>query len=233
MSVVRLTRKNLRTIPELEESVKEVDVSCNFIASLSATCLVGHRLLTHLYLNCNELSRLPDFGEVSGQLEVLHLNNNKISSIDNMERLTKLRVLNLRANRITELGGLSNNTSIEWLSVSGNMISTIHVDQLGCCRSLRFLGLFANLLASFANVCTLLTTCVNLEEATVGRNPFCGGLSLARSPIDAHIAAVNRKAPDVTNDRTGCLVGEQSADDCRRKLLALCPRMARLDMHTV
>lgn len=89
-------------------------MSCNFITGVPSGCLDRYRFLTHIYLSCNDLTGVPDFGAVSKQLEVLHLNNNKIGSIENMERLTRLKVLNLRANKITSLGGLSNNTAIEW-----------------------------------------------------------------------------------------------------------------------
>jgi protein phosphatase 1 regulatory subunit 7 len=123
MIVARYKRRNLREIPECQTDAEELDVSCNFLSAVPGSHLAAYQFLRRLYLSCNELTEVPNFGCVAKQLEVLHLNNNKIESIENMERMTRLKELNLRGNRITELGNLSNNTQIEWSAYLKNLIN--------------------------------------------------------------------------------------------------------------
>lgn len=121
------------------------------------------------------------------------------------------------------------------LSLSSNAVSCIHIDQLGFCQTLGFLGLFGNQLASLPEVMSLFKLCVVLKEATVGGNPFCGGLKLSLSRFTA-VSLMNRKQTDndvssLSEQSRHCLIGSKLY--CRRKLLESRPGIEWIDMDKV
>ena len=108
------------------------------------------RNLQEIYLvnnkkGANELRFIPDCGALTN-LKILHLNNNKITTMKNSNTLTNVEQLDLRSNKIHTLQEFFSLNKLRWLSLSSN-----HLDDLEFLPnlvSLKYLGLFANFLSA-------------------------------------------------------------------------------------
>lgn len=93
---------------------KELHLSFNFIPELPQGTLKGFNALTVLSLTCNCLTGIPAELKCVQALTELHLSNNQIRVIENLETLVGLRHLNLRCNRIRCISNLNSNVSLQW-----------------------------------------------------------------------------------------------------------------------
>ena len=86
--------------------------------------------VTHLKLNYKgvETKDLELIGELTS-LEELELYNNKIDTIQGLDKLTKLEELQLGDNQITKIEGLEKLTKLEILDIYKNKIPRSQIDQ--------------------------------------------------------------------------------------------------------
>ena len=86
--------------------------------------------VTHLKLNYKgvETKDLELIGELTS-LEELELYNNKIDTIQDLDKLTKLEELQLGDNQITKIEGLEKLTKLKILDIYKNKIPRSQIDQ--------------------------------------------------------------------------------------------------------
>jgi Leucine-rich repeat (LRR) protein len=90
---------------------------------------------------------IPQCFQKLHELEVLLLNNNKITALENLENLAKLKRFEIRGNRLTALGGIKGLVNLEYLTVSCNSIGKVEYSDLADeYPKLTELGLFGNYL---------------------------------------------------------------------------------------
>ena len=94
----------------------------------------------------NNLESIPEIINSFIELNILVLNNNKIETISNLEKLIKLEKLELRGNKIKKVEGLNNLKNLTKLTLSCNLITNIEENDLPQIDSLFELGLFGNYL---------------------------------------------------------------------------------------
>ena len=94
----------------------------------------------------NNLESIPEIINSFVELNILVLNNNKIETITNLEKLIKLEKLELRGNKIKKVEGLNNLKNLTKLTLSCNLITNIEENDLPQIDSLFELGLFGNYL---------------------------------------------------------------------------------------
>ncbi|BFZ17225.1 hypothetical protein BsWGS_20264 [Bradybaena similaris] len=156
-------------IPEL--------VSCANITSLD----VSHNRLETLA----PLSYLPNLGE-------LFASGNRLKKTDDLTKCKKLQEVDLSRNQISDLSGLANLPNLQILDVSHNRIKTLNsviklraleelninnndVEELSCVGSLfpslQVLLACDNKISKWEDICSL-SSCVELVELCVDRNPF-------------------------------------------------------------
>ena len=111
--------------------------------------------VTHLKLNYKgvETKDLELIGELTS-LEELELYNNKIDTIQGLDKLTKLEELQLGDNQITKIEGLEKLTKLEYLYLDDNNIIYEIIDYLSILPNENFLK---NVLLKLEN---------NLQEIT-------------------------------------------------------------------
>ena len=96
--------------------------------------------------SANNIKRLPDFTNCTS-LKILHVNKNQITSIDRQfQNSYKLEVVDLNDNHISmiEENPFSNSTEIKEIHLSHNLISNIHDDIFQNIKSLNFIDLSFN-----------------------------------------------------------------------------------------
>ena len=153
---------------EIESAFKEIDVlneasvlqlsgaeSLEVVESLSFCIDTTTEGLAHLgylvpnlrelVLDGSHLVSFRDFGTSLKLLEVLHLRNSRVRDMDGIGALCALRELYLESNSIQDLTPLAMHDTLELLCLENNQVHELsEVDQLGTCRSLRFLTLANN-----------------------------------------------------------------------------------------
>lgn len=110
------------------------------------TCLTN---LVHLYLNNNNLIKVPDLCHLLN-LEVVDISNNRVKHLNifNLKRLNKLYAQNNAINSIDTLAGLVN---LKFIDLSYNQISYIN-DVFSDCVNLKAVNLTGNKLASVPDI---------------------------------------------------------------------------------
>ena len=81
-------------------------------------------------------------------LEILILNNNKISKIENLDEMNNLYRLELRSNRIEEFENLKSLENLKFLTLSCNIIKELKTENIGNCYKMEELCLFGNYLGN-------------------------------------------------------------------------------------
>ncbi|MBN1766692.1 MAG: leucine-rich repeat protein [Sedimentisphaerales bacterium] len=127
-----------------------------------------------LSLHANKLTKIAGLENLA-DLRILHLNDNRIRRIENLDRLKHLRVLDLRSNRIDKLENLEALTDLRHLYLDHNRISKIEnldtltrltvlevydnqiqkLENLSGCTQLRVLNFYFNQISSLENLDTL------------------------------------------------------------------------------
>lgn len=116
-------------------------------------CLNNLKILN---LTANNIESIPCIINQFINLEILILNNNKIATIENIDKLNNLIRLELRSNKISNINNLGNNSLIneinsnsiypklKILSLSCNLIKEIDINNIPNLDSLKEFGLFGN-----------------------------------------------------------------------------------------
>lgn len=153
-NILFLNQKNLS---DKNYSIKEFSVIKNYLNTSELSKILNFTFLsfvntTYINLTANELNFIPSEFSNLLNLEILILNNNKISKIENLENLSKLKRLELRSNRIKEFSGLENKQQLEILTLSCNLIKQIEEEKFYDFPSLKEIGLFGNFLGDEKNM---------------------------------------------------------------------------------
>lgn len=77
--------------------------------------------LIYLHLNNNKINKITNVNCLK-KLEYLFLSNNRVKKIENLESLSILRDLDLSNNKIKKVENLENLTSLLFLDLDGNLI---------------------------------------------------------------------------------------------------------------
>jgi Leucine-rich repeat (LRR) protein len=108
------------------------------------TVILDDREITHLNLEDNQISIIPEWITELSQLKVLSLGKNCLTNIDVLTRLPSLEILHISNNNITELpAGISRLKRLRRLFANGNQFSHL-TDELCELTELRMLLLADN-----------------------------------------------------------------------------------------
>lgn len=150
--IVTCVKANLEVVPiTLNPSIQTLNLRENKIKT--ATSFVFYASLHYLDLSHNELFNIPSkCFESQKELEELHLNNNRLSSLTNFTfvGLKSLKILNLRHNYLLDLPDrfFRHLTQLKELDLGQNRISRIDPAAFENLASLRVLYLHDNQLKS-------------------------------------------------------------------------------------
>ncbi|GAQ90822.1 hypothetical protein KFL_006890070 [Klebsormidium nitens] len=103
--------------------------------------------LKEVSLHQQDIERIEGLGQLCRQLEILYLQNNLISKIENLERLKELNYLNLAVNNITRIEGLERCESLRKLDLTVNFVDKaglLTIQRLRTNAALRELYLTGN-----------------------------------------------------------------------------------------
>ncbi|XP_018563628.1 leucine-rich repeat and immunoglobulin-like domain-containing nogo receptor-interacting protein 2 [Anoplophora glabripennis] len=173
--VVQCERSKLDVIPiTLNPAIQRLVLRSNKIKTVDAS-FQFYRDLQYVDLSNNHLVNIPTKSFLHQEkLQELHLNKNKLSSINNrtFQGLKSLTVLNLRENFLEELsrGLFSILPKLEELNLGQNRISKIDAPAFDGLLSLRVLYLDDNLLSSVPT--PSFPVLGSLAELHVGLNAF-------------------------------------------------------------
>jgi hypothetical protein len=85
----------------------------------------AHKQLKVLLLNHNQLQTFsPKLAQLPN-LEILNVNDNQISTLENLDNLTQLKSLEIAYNKVSKLAGLENLGNLQALNVSNNRIEKL------------------------------------------------------------------------------------------------------------
>ncbi|XP_060518349.1 insulin-like growth factor-binding protein complex acid labile subunit [Cylas formicarius] len=173
--VVQCERSKLDVIPiTLNPAIQRLVLRNNKIKTVDAA-FQFYRDLQYVDLSSNHLVNIPTKSFLHQEkLQELHLNKNKLSSINNktFQGLKSLTVLNLRENFLEELsqGIFSILPKLEELNLGQNRISLIHPLAFDGLLGLRVLYLDDNLLTSVPT--PSFSVMGSLAELHIGLNAF-------------------------------------------------------------
>lgn len=111
---------------DLVPNLKILHLSNNKIAQINDLGGLSH--LTHLYLSNNLVSECENLHLKLGNVLVLDLSQNNISSLKGFSKLYSLESLNLSSNNIVdiaEIANIGNLPCLEQLVLTGNTVATI------------------------------------------------------------------------------------------------------------
>ena len=119
-----LNKKALDIIKKCQEEKKTtLDLSACSLYSIPRDLLSMH-WLTHVHLQNNSLRRIDNLDKLP-DLEYLDLSDNEITAVENLDKLIKLKYLDLEKNRLSGIKNLENNKNLEVLGFSTNNIETL------------------------------------------------------------------------------------------------------------
>nr|XP_022917957.1 protein tilB-like [Onthophagus taurus] len=108
--------------------------------------------LEELSLHQEDIDKIEHLGNWCKNLEILYLQSNLISKIENLQKLKNLKYLNLAINNIEKIENLERCESLEKLDLTLNFIGDIEsVCSLKNNRDLRYLFLMGNPISDFTN----------------------------------------------------------------------------------
>ena len=131
LEVLHLSRNRLNHIPDQYfeglERLEHLELTGNDLTSVPLDGLNG---ISAIYLNCNELSTMPDFGKISTNIQYIFVNDNNIAECGALctTEYPMLNVANVEGNRlqsfpVDEL--LANSPRIHQLILSDNPLRTM------------------------------------------------------------------------------------------------------------
>lgn len=128
-----------------------------------------------LMLEANQIGSIEHLDNLA-LLKKLHLQDNKISVMENLEHLTSLELLDLHQNSIAQVAGLEQNGRLRELGLSGNQLVTL--DGIGHLQHLETLYAAHNQLESVA----VLSRIRSLHRIVLTNNPL-----ISLKPLRKHI----------------------------------------------
>ena len=163
-----LSSNRIKNIPEVLEQLKGLKT-----LTLSFNSLINIEILKNL-LNLEELdlsyNQIQDISMLGGliKLRSLNLNENKLQNVQSLRNLTTLNKLSIgNNNKITSLKELEELVNLEHLDVRNDRIATIR--PLKNLTNLKYLDLFGN--RKIKNLSTLRSL-IKLQELLLGNNPI-------------------------------------------------------------
>lgn len=139
-------------------SLRTLELYYNKVENLSAQLEFCSQLL-HLDLSCSDVSEVsPGSLRLMTHLKLLNLEVNLLTKVpEDIRSLSSLQVLKLNDNRISQVGceDFSNTSALAELWLSSNRISSLHHCVFGRMRSLRILDLKDNLVWTVEGVFSL------------------------------------------------------------------------------
>jgi hypothetical protein len=82
-----------------------------------------------LYLNINKITQIENLTPLTS-LQELHMQNNKLTVVKNLNSLSMLKKLDLSNNMIHTIEGISNLKALEWLNVENNVLRSIFITEM-------------------------------------------------------------------------------------------------------
>ncbi|VDM42032.1 unnamed protein product [Toxocara canis] len=152
--------------------IETISVHHNFIKHLPYRIFMNASSLKNLFVNDNDIERLPDVVE-NCSLEVLSLHNNHIEQlpVDLLRCAHRLKNLNVSNNRLLFLpsaNSMIDLNRLQLLRAANNRLDESVISTVVSCRRLRLLDLSYNQLRFFDDSCLMRLTA--LEEVNLSSN---------------------------------------------------------------
>ncbi|XP_018108000.1 leucine-rich repeats and immunoglobulin-like domains protein 3 isoform X3 [Xenopus laevis] len=170
----------------MDNASKFRDLSHNKLSSIKASSMNHLHNLRELRLNNNELQIIPDLGQLSANITLFSLTNNKIEVIlpEHLKPYQSLETLDLSNNLITELrAGSFPALQLKYLYINNNRINTMQsgaFDNLSA--TLQVLKLNKN---RISNIPSKMFKLSNLQHLELNRNRIKEILGLTFQGLDS------------------------------------------------
>lgn len=139
-SLLNLSHNNLKELPEGLKSIYVYDLYLTDNQLTNFELLSKNPQISHLYLDNNQISKIPDSISEMRNLKILSLNNNQVKEIPKGFYLVFFNELHLNNNPLKELP--------EWLGRKPNL----KVLSIGGCTKIKFYDSFKNISERYTDV---------------------------------------------------------------------------------